>query len=81
MIFLLLFVLFQYSFQIMRSLCQEECEADVSIVCEADVKANAKPKGFGSNVDSVWKPMSRLMRSLCPEESEAYVKINAKPVS
>ena len=35
MIFLLLFILFQYSFQIMRSLCQEECEAYVKI--------NAKP--------------------------------------
>ena len=51
MILLLLFILFQYSFQIMRSLCQEECEADVSIFlrsrcqseCEADVRMNAKP--------------------------------------
>ena len=32
MIFLLLFILFQYNFQIMRSICQEECEADVSIL-------------------------------------------------
>ena len=32
MIFFLLFILFQYNFQIMRSLCQEECEADVSIL-------------------------------------------------
>ena len=30
MIWLLLFMLTQYSFQMMRSLCQEECEADVS---------------------------------------------------
>ena len=29
MILLLLFILFQYSFQMMRSLCQGECEADV----------------------------------------------------
>ena len=51
MILLVLFILFQYSFQIMRSLCQEECEADVSISlrsrcqseCEADVRMNAKP--------------------------------------
>ena len=34
MIFLLLFILFQYSFQIMRSLCQEECEADVNAMLE-----------------------------------------------
>ena len=48
MILLLLFILFQYSFQMMRSLCQEECEADVKIsakpmsrYCEADVKTCA----------------------------------------
>ena len=28
---LVLFISFQYSFQTMRSLCQEECEAEVSI--------------------------------------------------
>ena len=51
MMLLLLFILFQYTFQIMRSLCQEECEADVSNIlrsrcqnqCEAYVKKNAKP--------------------------------------
>ena len=31
MILLVLFILFQYNFQIMRSLCQEECEADVKM--------------------------------------------------
>ena len=44
-------ILFQYSFQIMRTLSQEECKADVSILlrsrcqseCEADVRMNAKP--------------------------------------
>ena len=48
MFWLLLFILFQYSFQMMRSLCQEECEADVKInakpmsrYCEADVKTCA----------------------------------------
>ena len=51
MIFLVLLILFQYSVQIMRSLCHEECEANVSIIlqsrcqseCEADVSMNAKP--------------------------------------
>ena len=54
MILLLLFILFQYSFQMMRSLCQGECEADVKInakpmrsrcqdYCEAYVKKNATP--------------------------------------
>ena len=45
MILLLIFILFQYSFQMMRSLCQGECEADVKInakpmsrYCEANVK-------------------------------------------
>ena len=48
MILLVLFILFQYSFQIIRSLCQDDCEADVGIVlrsrcqseCDADVKMN-----------------------------------------
>ena len=43
MILLLLFILFQYSFQIMRSPCQEDCEADVSIIstcCHAFVVFN-----------------------------------------
>ena len=62
MILLLLLMLFQYSFHIMRSLCQEECEADVStFFCEADVKANAKP-------------MSRRMRSRCQGDREADVE-------
>ena len=43
-IVLLLSITFWGKFQIMRSLCQEECEADVNIKCsEADVKTNAKP--------------------------------------
>ena len=48
MILLVLFILFQYSFQIIRSLCQDACEAGVGIVlrsrcqgeCDADVKMN-----------------------------------------
>ena len=36
MIVLLLFILFQYSFQMMRSLCQEECEADVVKTCASN---------------------------------------------
>ena len=43
MILLLLFILFQYSFQIMRSPCQEDCEAGVSIIstcCHAFVVFN-----------------------------------------
>ena len=47
----ILFILFQYSLQIMRSLCQEDCDADVSIIlrsrcqseCEGDVRMDAKP--------------------------------------
>ena len=39
-IVLLLFILFPHSFQIMRGLCQEDCEADVSILlrsrCQSD---------------------------------------------
>ena len=47
-VWLLIFILFQYSFQMMRSLCQRECKADVKInakpmsrYCEADVKTCA----------------------------------------
>ena len=54
MILLLLFILFQYSFQMMRSLCQGECEADVKInanpmprYCEADVKTCASNSVLG----------------------------------
>ena len=59
MILLLLFILFQYSFQIMRSLCQEKCEADVN--------GNAKPmsKGMRRRCHNNAKPMSRRMRSRC----------------
>ena len=57
---LLPFILFQYSFQIMRSLCQEECEADVSILlrsrcqnefqimgsrCQEECEADVKIRG------------------------------------
>ena len=34
MMLLLLFISFQYSFQIMRSLCQVECEADVRMTAK-----------------------------------------------
>ena len=35
-VWLLIFILFQYSFQMMRSLCQEECEADVVKTCASN---------------------------------------------
>ena len=91
MISLLLLILFQYSFYIMRSLCQEEGEADVSIIlgsrceskCEADVRVNAKPMSgkMRSRCHDNAKPMSRRMRSRCQDECEADVKATAKPMS
>ena len=87
MILLLLFILFQYSFQIMRSPCQEDCEADVSIIstcCHAFVVFNLLScfSRFQLAVtlyilsvqfpDNA-KPMSRWMRSRC--------QYNAKPMS
>ena len=42
MILLLLSILFQYSFQIMRSLCQEYAKPMSVFFCEADVKTNSR---------------------------------------
>ena len=54
-------------FQIMWSLCQEECEADVKIM--------------RSRCQDTAKPMSRRMRSICQDECEADVRATAKPTS
>ena len=77
-------------FQIMRSLCQEECEADVKMnakpmsrYCEADVETDAKPMSgwTRSRCQDNAKPMSRQMRSRCQDECEADVKATATPMS
>ena len=80
-------------FQIMRSLCQEECEADVTInakpmsrYCEADVETDAKPMSgwTRSRCQHNAKPMSRQMRShrsRWQSECEADAKATAKPMS
>ena len=85
-----LFIFFQYSSQIMRSLCQDECEADVNIMrslcqgeCEADVKTNAKPMSswMRSRCQDECGADVNIMRSLCQGEYEADAKTNAKPMS
>ena len=80
MILLLLFILFQYSFQIMRSPCQEDCEADVSIIstcCHAFVVFN---------LSSCFLPLPTCCHSLysfstVSRPCEAYGKNNAKSMS
>ena len=80
MILLLLFILFQYSFQIMRSLCQEECEADVSISLrsqwqnEFQIMRSLCPEECEADA-------SLILRSRCQSECEADVRMNAKPMS
>ena len=66
--------------RLMRSLCQEECEADV--------KMNAKPMSrYANNLifrRDYWHTsdmLFQIMRSVCQEECEADVKINAKAMS
>ena len=91
MMLLLLFTLFQYGFQTMRSLCQEECEAEVSIslrsrgrnTCEADVKMNAKPIAtpMRSGCQRACKADAseadvQIMRSRCHDERKADIKTN-----
>ena len=78
MILLLLFILFQYSFQIMRSLCQEECEADVSIIlrsrCQNGCEADARMNACANNL--VLEQITGTHSSLPISE-----RINAKPMS
>ena len=84
MIWLVLFILFQYSFQIIRSLCQDDCEADVGIVlrsrcqseCDADIKIMRSLCQEECEADA-----SIILRSRCQNECEADVRLNAKPMS
>ena len=87
MILLLFFIFLQYSFQIMRSLCQEQ----IAVILDSSLN------DFGSPVGMILLLLSiticgkfQIMRSLCQEEreadvnikcSEADVKTNAKPMS
>ena len=85
MLLLFIFILFLYSFQIMRSLCQEECEADVSIfqrsrcqnefqimwsLCQEECEADVNIR-----LRSRCQNEFQIMRSLCQEKCEADVKI------
>ena len=87
MILLLFFIFLQCSFQIMRSLCQEQ----IAVILDSSLN------DFGSPVGMILLLLSiticgkfQIMRSLCQEEreadvnikcSEADVKTNAKPMS
>ena len=82
---LLLWTAFWKRFQIMRSRCQDECEADVKITnlkCVQSVQDNAKPKSgwMWSRRHDNAKPMSRRMWSRCQDECEADVRALAKPM-
>ena len=80
MIFLLFFMLFQYSFQIMRSLCQEECEAFVSILLRSPCQNECQIMRSLCQ-EECEADVSILLRSRCQSECEADVRMNAKPMS
>ena len=91
MILSLLLILSQYSFEIMGSLYQEECEADVSIILRSQcqnkfqIMRSLCQEECEADVSIILRSRCQnefqIMRSLCQEECEADVKINAKPMS
>ena len=74
MILLLLFIFFQYSFQTIRSLCQEECEADVSIILrsrcqnEFQIMRSLCQEECEADIKINAKPMSRCASNLVLEQ-------------
>ena len=75
MILLLFFIFLQYSFQIMRSLCQEQ----IAVILDSSLN------DFGSPVGMILLLLSiticgkfQIMRSLCQEEREADVSISLR---